>query len=179
MAPPLWVRPDGAGAVPDPDPDDPEPVFGAGLAAVAAGLGVAFTVVVVRRGAVVDGALRSFVVRTTATAFVDVVGATVVGTSVVGTVVATSPVACWGGSGADADTATASPVTTCGGIDDGGADTCIKASAGAPAIAAQSAMGTARRAFFNPRVVRTPPLMEKRRGRPSSASLLKRSQRRF
>jgi hypothetical protein len=148
------------------------------LAAAAAGLGVAFTVVVVRRGAVVDGTLRSVVVRTAATAFVDVVDATVVG-GTVGTVVATSPVACWGGSGADAETATASPVRTCGGIDDGGADTCIKASAGAPAIAAQSAMGTARRAFFNPRVVRTPPLMEKRRGRPSSASLLKRSQRRF
>src|SRR5205807_8284850 len=53
-----------------------------------------------------------------------------------------------------------SPLRTCGGDEGGGADTCISASAGAPAMAAQSATGTARRAFLNPRVVRTPPLLE-------------------
>lgn len=75
---------------------------------------------------------------------------------VVDVVVTESPVASGAGSGADAETATALPASTCGGIDAGGAEACISASAGPPAIAAQSAMGTARRAFFNPRVVRTP-----------------------
>jgi len=80
VAPPLWERPVGAGA-PDPDEPEPEPDFGAGLAGAAAGLGAGFVVVVVRRTAVVDGAVRAVVVRTRATAVVDVV-ATAVGGSV-------------------------------------------------------------------------------------------------
>jgi len=79
VAPPLCVRPDGAA-----DPDDPVPDFGVGLAGAAASFGAAFTVVVVRRGCVVDGAARRVVARVAVTAVVDVSGATVVGGSVGG-----------------------------------------------------------------------------------------------
>ena len=156
VAPPLWERPDGAGA-PDPDEPEPEPDFGAGLAGAAAGLGAGFTVVVVRRTAVVDGAVRAVVVRTRATAVVDVV-ATAVGRSV-GTGV--SEPLTRSSTGRVADPAAASdtsPRSTCGGDADGGGDACMSASAGALAIAAQSATGTARRAFLDPRVVRVLPL---------------------
>jgi len=136
VAPPLWVRPDGAGAA---DPDEPEPGFGAGLAGAAAGLGAGFTVVVVRRTAVVGGAVLAVVARTRATVL-DVVTAVV----------------------------DSSPRSTCGGDANGGGDACMSASAGALAIAAQSATGTARRAFLDPRVVRTPTSGAKRRGRPQT-----------
>ena len=156
VAPPLWERPVGAGA-PDPDEPEPEPDFGAGLAGAAAGLGAGFVVVVVRRTAVVDGAFRAVVVRTRATAVVDVV-ATAVGGSV-GTGV--SEPLTRSSTGRVADPAAASdtsPRSTCGGDADGGGDACMSASAGALAIAAQSATGTARRAFLDPRVVRVLPL---------------------
>src|SRR5437588_10754794 len=61
VAPPLWLRPDGAGAA---DPDEPDPDLGAGLAGAAAGLGAGFTVVVVRRTAVGGGVVRTAVART-------------------------------------------------------------------------------------------------------------------
>ena len=76
VAPPLWVRPDGA--VLAADPDDPDAGLGAGLAGAAAGLAATFTVVVVRRGTVVDGAVLGLA-RTVVTAVVDVGGAAVVG----------------------------------------------------------------------------------------------------
>jgi hypothetical protein len=75
VAPPLWLRPDGAGAA-DPDPEEPD--FGAGFAGAAAGLGAGFTVVVVWRTTVVDGA-ADVVVRTRCASGVYVAGASVVG----------------------------------------------------------------------------------------------------
>ena len=157
VAPPLWVRPEGAV---EPDPDDPDPGLGAGFVdGEVAGFAAGLAVVVVRRGTVVDGVVRGVVVRTRATTAVDDVDGGTVDDGSLGTVVGTPPVACRGGSAPDADTATTSP-RTCGGDDDGGAEAFISASAGAPAIAAQSATGTARRAFLNPRVVRTPPLVQ-------------------
>ena len=56
VAPPLCVRPAGAGA--DPDPDGLDPGFGADFAGAVVGFGVALTVVVVRRTIVVDGVVR-------------------------------------------------------------------------------------------------------------------------
>jgi len=109
VAPPLCVRPDGAGAA-EPDPDGAG--LGAGLAGAVAGLAAAaaFSVVVVRRG-VVDGVVRNAAGFTRATTAVDDVdGGTVVGGSVANVVVA-PPVACGGGSASDADRATASPST--------------------------------------------------------------------
>ena len=163
VAPPLWVRPDGAGA---PDPDEPEPGFGAGLAGAAAGLGAGFTVVVVRRTAVVGGAVLAVVARTRATV-VDVVAAVVGGS--VGTGMSERLTRSSTGRVAGAAAATdSSPRSTCGGDANGGGDACMSASAGALAIAAQSATGTARRAFLDPRVVRTPTSGAKRRGRPQT-----------
>jgi len=75
VAPPLWLRPDGAGAA-DPDPD--EPGFGAGFAGVAAGFGFGFSVVVVCRATVVGGAV-DVVARTRCANGVYVAGASVVG----------------------------------------------------------------------------------------------------
>jgi len=108
VAPPLCVRPDGAGAA-EPDPDDAG--LGAGLAGAAAGLAAAvLSVVVVRRG-VVEDVVRSAAGRTrAATAVDDVDGGTVVGGSVV-TVVASPPVAWSGGSASRVETAT-SPART-------------------------------------------------------------------
>ena len=154
VAPPLWERPDGAGV---PDPDEPEPDFGAGLAGAAAGLAAGFTVVVVRRTAVVGGAVRAVVARTRATPVVDVVAAVVGGA--VGTGVSEGLTRSSTGRVADPAAASdTSPRSTCGGDADGGGDACMSASAGALAIAAQSATGTARRAFLDPRVVRVLPL---------------------
>jgi hypothetical protein len=156
VAPPLWVRPDGAGAA---DPDEPDAGLGAALAGGGVGLGAGFTVVVVRRATVV-GVVRAVVARTRATAVVDVL-ATVVGGSV-GTGVSERLTRSSTGravSGPAAATETAPP-RMCGGDEDGGGEACMSASAGAPAIAAQSATGTARRAFLNPRDVRTPPLLQ-------------------
>jgi len=156
VAPPLWERPVGAGA-PDPDEPEPEPDFGAGLAGAAAGLAAGFTVVVVRRTAVVGGAVRAVVARTRATPVVDVVAAVVGGAVGTGVSEGLTP----SSTGRVANPAAASdtsPRSTCGGDADGGGDACMSASAGALAIAAQSATGTARRAFLDPRVVRVLPL---------------------
>jgi hypothetical protein len=163
VAPPLWVRP--LGAVDDP-PDGAG--FGADLAA-GAGLGAGFVVgVAARAGAFCTGFAVVLVVdgwRRGRTA--DVGGA--VGSGSGATVVVVS------GSSNDSSerltrlstvrpSATSSPVATetdadfaanCTGSGDGDGDACSNVSNGTPAIAAQSATGTARRAFLDPRVVRT------------------------
>jgi hypothetical protein len=175
VAPPLWLRLDGA--VPEPEPVYPAPDFGVGLVVGVADLAAALMVVVVRRGSVVDGAVLA-VVRTRATTVVEDVAATVV----VGAVdigVATPPVAWGGGCASRVDTAT-SLARRCGGDEDGGAEACIRASAGAPAMAAHSTTGTASRAFLDPRVVRTPPLLQNAgAARPPLRLTPKRSQRRL
>jgi hypothetical protein len=175
VAPPLWLR--LAGAVPDPEPEYPAPDFGAGLVVGVVDLAAVLIVVVVRRGTVVDGVVLA-VVCTRATTVVDDVIGTVVGASV-GTGVAGPPVAWGAGWASRVDTAT-SLARRCGGEDEGGADACIRARAGAPAMAAHSATGTARRAFLDPRVVRTPPLLQNAgAARPPPQITLKRSQRRL
>jgi hypothetical protein len=73
VAPPLWVRPAGAGV-------DPDEGLGAGLAGAVVGFGVVFTVVAVRRTTVVDG--EGVAARTRATVDGGAVTATVVGGSV-------------------------------------------------------------------------------------------------
>jgi hypothetical protein len=135
----------------------PAPDFGAGLVVGVADLAAALMVVAVRRGSVVGGAVLS-VVRTRATTVVEDVGGTVVVAPAV-TGVAGPPVAPGGGWASRVDTAT-SLARRCGGDDDGGAEACIRASAGAPAMAAHSSTGTASRAFVDPRVVRAPPLLQ-------------------
>jgi hypothetical protein len=101
VAPPLCVRPEGAGVAPDEG-------FGAGLAGAVVGLGVAFTVVVVRRTTVVDGVGR-VVDRVRAAAVVDVVDATVVGGSVgTGASERLTRLSTGRGSGADAANCTSS-----------------------------------------------------------------------
>lgn len=176
VAPPLWLRPDGAGAV-DAEPDDPD--FGAGLAGAAAGLGAGFTVVAVRRATVVGGPV-DFVARTRRATGVYAAAASVVGgagaTVVSGAATSSSTGA--GCCGADAETVRA-PLRTWGGDEDGGAAACIRASAGPPAIAAHKATGTARRVFLNARVVRTPPLLQNAGAARPPLHVLKRSQRRF
>jgi hypothetical protein len=157
VAPPLWLRPDGAGAA---DPDEPDPVLGAALAGAGAGFGAAFTVVVVRRTTVVGGVVLAVVGRTRLAAAVDdVVSATVVG-GAVGTGVSERLTRLSAGRASGPAATETAPVNAWGGDEDGGGDECSNASAGAPAIAAQSATGTARRAFLDPRVVRTPPLLQ-------------------
>jgi hypothetical protein len=153
VAPPLWLRPDGAGAV------EPDPVVGVGFAGAVVGFGVVLTVVVVRRTIVVDGVVLT-VVWTRATVVGGSVIATVVGGSVgTGASERLTRLSTGRGSGADAASCTSSR-KTCDGAEAGGGDACIRASAGPPAMAAQRATGTARRAFLEPRVVRTPPLLQ-------------------
>src|SRR5205085_10711302 len=65
-----------------------------------------------------------------------------------------------GGAAAPAAATEIAPVNAWGGDEDGGGDACSSASAGAPAIAAHSSMGTARRAFLDPRFVRVFPLLQ-------------------
>ena len=105
VAPPLWLRPEGAGAA---EADEPEPGFGAVLAGAAAGFAAGFNVVVVRRTPVVGGAVRTVVARTRVTTLDDVVSATVVGGAV--DAGASNPVTGFSAgrtSGPVADTATA------------------------------------------------------------------------
>src|SRR5206468_2992274 len=68
-------------------------------------------------------------------------------------------------------------VATWAGIELGGGDACARASTGTASMAAQSASGTAKRAALDPRVVRTPPLLQNA-GTAHPASVLKRTQRR-
>jgi len=156
VAPPLWLRPDGAGAL-DPDPDDPD--FGAGFAGAAVGLDAGFTVVVVCRATGFGGAV-DVVARTRSASGTYLAGARVV-EGAVASVVAGAAVwsSAGGGSAAEAETVSAPP-RTWGGDEDGGAPACIRASAGPPAMAAHKATGTARRDLLSARVVRTPPLLE-------------------
>jgi hypothetical protein len=147
-APPLWLRPDGAVV-------DPDEGLGAGLAGAVVGLGDVFTVVVVRRTTVVD--VEGAVARTRATVDGGAVATTVVGGSV-GTGASERLTRLSTGRGADVAASDTSSRDTWTGDDAGGGDACISANAGPPAMAAQRATGTARRAFAKPRVVRTPPL---------------------
>jgi hypothetical protein len=176
VAPPLWLLPAGA-AAPEPDPEDPDPDRGAGRVVAVVAFGAARNVVDVRRGTVVVVTRRAVVVGTADTAVVDVAGGTVVvgpaGAGVDGAMA--SSTGCAGATDATAS----SPVATWGGDADGGADACMSANAGAPAIAAHSATGTAKRAFLDPRVVRTPPLLENAGAACPPPHMLKLTQRRF
>jgi hypothetical protein len=171
------VLPDGAGAAPEPDPDDPDPDLGAGFAGAADCFGAALAVVVVRRSDVVDVVRRAGVVGAVVTAVVDVDGGTVVG-SVGGGSSSALPGSSTRCAGAAAATVS-SPFITRTGDAAGGAETCMSASTGAPAIAAHSATGTARRAFLDPRVVRTPPLVQNAGAALLPRHVLKLTQRRF
>jgi hypothetical protein len=181
VAPPLWLRPLGAGAAEDDG-------AGADLAAgFGAGFGAGFVVVVAgRTAAFCTGftVVRVVAVRAARTAVVGVVvSGTVVGTSVVGTESSERLTRLSAGRSA----APPSPTETDSAPDadagrtanaSGGGDACNSVSKGAAAIAAHSAMGTARRAFLDPRVVRTFPSCENA-GAARPRLVLKRTQRRL
>lgn len=180
VAPPDWLRPEGAGAD-EPDPPDPEE-RGAGFGVDAGLAAAAFTVVVVRRtgaGVVVTRA-DARRARYAVVATVDGGDGVVVGTSVVGGGASgctpSSP------AGSDVDGPRVATASTPDGELPDETETgpeFINASAGPPAIAAHSATGTARRAFLNPRVVRTPPLLQNAGAARPPLPVWKRSQRRL
>jgi hypothetical protein len=158
VAPPVWLVPEGAA---DADPDGAVPDLGAGLAVDVVGLGAGRVVVVVARRAVVVGVVRALAGNER-----PLVGTGVVVGVVVDGGAAESARLTRLSTGREAASSgpplveTARAAATWAGAEDGGGDACSSAITGTPAMAAHSTRGTPRRAFLDPRVVRTFPFLQ-------------------